>query len=229
MKKSIDIKQINEIYLKKLHLRFAKNCRYPEVFVDLVWNHCQIVKEIALQLACNPGKKMPQKLDINLIIIGSLIHDIGVYYCYDEVFNPKQKASAYFYHGWIGEKLLRELGFPTKITRFATSHTSTGITIKDIQRENLNLELKDYSPVTLEEELVNYADKFHTKSPGFVTYKQAVEKLVKFDPGRKIKMARLKKKFGLPKLDLLRKKYLPVQIKMENFFSDLNEESKNSL
>jgi len=216
------MKKLTEKQQKDIHFQTASGCKFSEVFVDLVWTHSQIVKEIALQLATKLEKKIDSRLDKNLIIIGSLLHDIGVYRCFDEDFNPNDKADPYFYHGWIGEKILRKLDFPEKVIRFTITHTSTGITTEDIKRERLNLELKDYIPVSIEEEIVNFADKFHTKSPSFVTYDQAVEKLSKFDPSRKTKMETLRKKYGLPDLDLIIKNYHPWQNKIEKFFSDLN-------
>lgn len=209
--------------IKLAHVQAAGHCRYPEVFVDLVWNHSQIVKEIALELVTNLQSRTVIKADHQLIVIGSLIHDIGAYQCFDEDFNPDKKNPSYFYHGWVGERILKNLSFPADITRFTITHTSTGITKEDIKRENLNLDFQDYVPITIEEEIVNYADKFHTKSPEFVTYDQAVTKLVRFDESRRSKMEILRKKYGVPALSPLIKKYSPWQKRIEEFFSGINQ------
>jgi uncharacterized protein len=43
-------------------------------------------------------------------------------------------------------------------------HTGTGLTREQITRQNLPLPEEDFTPETLEEQLVCYADKFFSKS-----------------------------------------------------------------
>ena len=43
-------------------------------------------------------------------------------------------------------------------------HTGTGITVSDIRDQHLPLPLRDFSPVSVEEQLICYADKFFSKS-----------------------------------------------------------------
>ena len=45
-------------------------------------------------------------------------------------------------------------------------HVGVGITIRDIQTHRLPLPLRDMMPVTLEEKIICYADKFFSKTNG---------------------------------------------------------------
>jgi uncharacterized protein len=46
----------------------------------------------------------------------------------------------------------------------AERHTGTGISYEQIIREQLPIPLQDYTPQTLEERLICYADKFYSKT-----------------------------------------------------------------
>ena len=59
--------------------------------------------------------------------------------------------------------MLRNEGLP-KHARVAERHTGTGLTKETIQRQGLPLPLHDFSPITIEEQIVCYADKFFSKS-----------------------------------------------------------------
>ena len=72
-------------------------------------------------------------------------------------------SHAYIEHGYLGAEILRQEGLP-KHASVAERHTGTGITIEQIVRENLPIPLQDYSPRTLEERLICYADKFYSKT-----------------------------------------------------------------
>ena len=66
-------------------------------------------------------------------------------------------------HVVLGHELLADLGFPEEICRFASRHTGVGITRDDVLRQSLPIPVDDYVPASREEELVMYADKFHSK------------------------------------------------------------------
>jgi uncharacterized protein len=92
----------------------------------------------------------------------AMLHDIGVVFCNA----PKihcMGSHAYIEHGCLGAEILRQEGLP-KHASVAERHTGTGITIEQIVRENLPIPLQDYSPRTLEERLICYADKFYSKT-----------------------------------------------------------------
>lgn len=120
-------------------------------------------------------------VDKELVVVGCLLHDIGVYSLYDHE-GVRQKELAYVTHGVRGEEILKQEGFPEVLWRFASHHTGVGLTKEDVREQNLPLPLRDYTTQTPEEALVMYSDKFHTKStpPVFMTFEQYREYVATF-------------------------------------------------
>lgn len=144
-----------------LHRKYAPS---KDAF-DLVFTHCQIVWDIAEQLIA----KNKLEVDIDLVRVVCLVHDIGLYKLIDAkgTIDP-----LHIKHGILGYDLLKDEGYPEIICRFASHHTGVGLTRADVQNQKLPLPLRDYTPETDEELLVTYVDKFHSKNqpPCFVTY-----------------------------------------------------------
>lgn len=185
--------------IEALHRKYAPN---EEVF-ELVWMHCQIVGDIAMQLAQNSSVTV----DTKLMLAGCLVHDIGVYELYDE--GGFGKGQNYITHGIRGEEILKNEGFSELIWRFASHHTGVGLTKKEIVERNLPLPHQDFLAETLEEELVMYADKFHSKTepPYFNSYDYYAEYITRFGKENTQNFARLAEKFGKPNLAPLVAKY----------------------
>jgi hypothetical protein len=64
----------------------------------------------------------------------------------------------------LGHELLQEEGLPEVICRFASHHTGVGLSRGDVLSQKLPLPPSDYLAETVEERLVMYADKFHSKT-----------------------------------------------------------------
>ncbi len=63
-------------------------------------------------------------------------------------------------------------------------------------------------PISLEEEIICYADDFHSKGhPGFNSFEDSMEELTKIDPNLGVILQRFSDKFGIPKLKGLKEKY----------------------
>ena len=92
----------------------------------------------------------------------AMLHDIGVVLCDAPKIHCKG-THAYIEHGYLGAEILRKEGLP-KHADVAERHTGTGITMEQIMREQLPIPLQDYTPRTLEERLICYADKFYSKT-----------------------------------------------------------------
>jgi uncharacterized protein len=187
---------------RSLHQKYASG-KYAELYLDLVWTHSVIVSEIALRIA---DKIKFANLDLDLIKNGSLLHDIGMYMCHDQELNPEAKIPE-LQHGFEGAQILAKEGLDIKLQRFCLTHTATGLTAEDIERENLRMEIKDYLPVTVEEEIVCYADKFHTKYPAFSKYEKIAERIGKFDSNRYVRLDTFRRKYGIPDLSDLVEEY----------------------
>lgn len=183
---------MKERKIYKLHRKYTSS----KEDLDLVWTHSLIVRDIALELVKNL-KKNNIKIDKNLVEIGTLVHDIG---CYDHY--KDKKNIPYILHGVKGYEVLKKEGFKEEICRMAKIHLGVGLVKENIVANNLPLEKQDYIPVTLEEELVAYADNFHSKAgPRFLNFKEARERLVDLWTDSPIIFDRFKKKFGEPNLN----------------------------
>ena len=178
--------------VESLHRKYAPT----EGVLKLVWTHSRVVRDIALQLAQNSQTDI--KTDV--VEVGSLLHDIGVY----TLFNGGgfESTKDYITHGIRGEEILRNEGFSDALCRFASHHTGVGITKKQILANSLPLPPEDFLAETAEEELVMYADKFHSKTepPFFNSYDYYASYITRFGEGASASFARLAEKFGKPDL-----------------------------
>ena len=178
----------SDIY--KLHQKYAQG-KYKKEMLEIGWTHSLIIKNISLQIADSMEKKYGIKTDKKLIEIGALIHDIGFYQYFDDNYKIKKD---YVNHGKTGYEILINEGISRKRARFALTHVGVGIG-KDI-------------PITLEEEIVCYADNFHSKGhPGFNTFEDSLEEMNKFGSENGIIFKRFRDKFGIPELKFLKEKY----------------------
>ena len=186
--------------IKLLHLKYAPT---PEAF-DLVYGHCQIVWEVAKNLL---DKSNSDTIDKDLVEVGCLLHDIGVYRLYDA--SGKIDHSSYIKHGILGHELLENEGFDEALCRFCSCHTGVGLTQQDVIAQQLQLPIKDYLASNAEERLVMYADKFHTKTdpPKFMTIETYSRKVGRFGEDKVEKFQGLVEEFGKPHLDPLARKH----------------------
>ncbi len=101
-------------------------------------------------------------VDRQFVSEAAMLHDIGIFYCYA----PGIRCTGdrpYIEHGYLGAELLRKEGYP-RHALVAERHTGSGITMDQVIREDLPIPVKDYLPVSLEERIICYADKFYSKS-----------------------------------------------------------------
>lgn len=177
--------------IRALH---AKHAPSDEAF-DRVFTHCRIVWEIAEQLL----PRSPVPVDAALVRAGCLLHDIGVYRLHRE---GSAESLPYIQHGVLGGELLREEGYPEELCRFCSCHTGMGLTRDDITRQSLPIPLGDYVAESPEEQLVMYADKFHTKAlpPSFVSPDTFAANVARFGRDKVARFQELRGILGDPDL-----------------------------
>lgn len=181
---------------KEIRALHEKHAPTPES-LDSVYTHCLIVADIAEQLmAANPALEV----DPELVRAGALLHDIGVYRLYDGAGHLDRKN--YIRHGVLGQEVLAAEGFAHRLCRFASHHTGVGLTKDDIARQRLPLPASDYVAETTEEELVMYADKFHSKSrpPVFLTGTAYAARVSRFGHVKAAVFAAMLARYGEPDL-----------------------------
>lgn len=187
--------------IRALHAEHAPS---REAF-DLVYTHCRIVCDLAEHvIAADPSLQL---LDVDLVRAGCLLHDIGVYRLFDG--SGRLDHAQYVRHGVLGHELLAEAGMPEVLCRFCSCHTGTGITEHDVRTQALPIPPADYLPGSLEEEVVMYADKFHSKSdpPAFLTARAYTQKVSRFGPDKAALFEEMVDRFGEPPVEKLAVEY----------------------
>lgn len=121
--------------------------------------HSECVAQKALEIAQNHPK---WDLDLTFIREASLLHDIGAYATNAPSIGCTG-TEPYIRHGVIGSELLTQEGLP-RHALVCERHTGVGLTLELIQRRKLPLPPREMIPVTLEEQIICFADCFYSKS-----------------------------------------------------------------
>jgi uncharacterized protein len=109
-----------------------------------VIQHCIAVSMLATRIA-ERIKTNGFEIDTELVKIGALLHDIG-------------RAKTHGALHWnYGAEILERFNLPPKIVRFGEVHAGTNISTQEARK--LGIKEKEYSPKTIEEKVVAYADK----------------------------------------------------------------------
>lgn len=134
--------------------------------------HARKVTELSLEMAAHHPE---QNLDTAFIEEAAMLHDIGIFltdapriYCFGK--------APYICHGFLGAGLLRECGLE-RHARVCERHTGTGLTRELILQNGWELPAQDFLPVTLEEQLICFADKFYSKTK-FLEQSRSLEQVV---------------------------------------------------
>ena len=145
--------------------------------------HSQAVANKALEIA----RQHPEwDADELFIEEAALLHDIGIVHvnapaieCYG--------MTPYICHGILGAEILRNEGFE-RHALVCERHTGTGLTLQQIIEQELPLPHRDMQPLSIEEQIICFADKFFSKTrlDTEKTIEQARRSLEKFgDEGLK--------------------------------------------
>ena len=126
---------------------------------QILVGHSSLVTEKALKIARNHKELLA---DLVFIEEASMLHDIGIFktnapnlFCFGEY--------PYICHGYLGCELLTSEGYPEH-GLVCERHTGIGITTEEIIANKLPLPLRDFMPVSVEEQIICFADKFYSKS-----------------------------------------------------------------
>ncbi len=136
--------------------------------------HVTLVTAEALKIATYFNLTDEQK---QFIVEASMLHDIGI--C--KVIDYKEDLGGnlpYICHIIEGAKILRLEGLE-KHALVAERHTGVGIFKEEVIEKNLPLEVKDYVPQTIEEEIISFADMFYKKDSHRVWSKQTDDEVRK--------------------------------------------------
>jgi len=139
----------------------------------IITEHSKAVQSFALNIV---AKHPELNADAQFVSEAAMLHDIGIFYtnapslhCFGD--------KPYICHGYLGRELLEEEGFP-KHALVCERHTGTGLSLDEILEQDLPVPHRDMLPVSTEEQIICFADKFFRKSKN-LTKPQNIDKVRK--------------------------------------------------
>lgn len=142
----------------------------PLEIIDFYYPHSSELKEILLIHSRAVARKAlwvadchPElNLDRTFLFEAAMLHDIGIF-----LTNAKDihcfGTAPYICHGYLGADLMRKHGFP-RHALVCERHTGAGISLREITERDLPVPHREMIPVSMEEQVVCFADKFYSKS-----------------------------------------------------------------
>ena len=134
---------------------------YPEnnELKRILVTHSRSVADKALAMA----RSHPElELDLQFVEEAAMLHDIGIFltdaediFCFG--------THPYICHGYLGAELVRREGFPCHAL-VCERHTGAGISLQRIEEQSLPVPHREMIPLTLEEQIICFADKFLSKT-----------------------------------------------------------------
>lgn len=122
-------------------------------------NHSTDVRDKALSIA---DKHPELNIDKEFVAEAAMVHDIGIFlthapeiYCYG--------IAPYICHGYLGREIMDGFGYPMH-GLVCERHTGTGLSLDEIIAQNLPLPHRDMLPVSIEEQVICFADCFFSKT-----------------------------------------------------------------
>lgn len=119
--------------------------------------HARKVADLALEMAARHGG-----IDLEFVEEAAMLHDVGIFltdapriHCFG--------TAPYICHGFLGAELMRAEGLP-RHALVCERHTGVGLSAELIRRQGWPLPARDMLPVSLEEQVICFADKFYSKT-----------------------------------------------------------------
>lgn len=134
--------------------------------------HSMQVRDKALDVS---AKHPELGADEQFISESAMLHDIGIFLT-DAPNIECFGTHKYIEHGYLGAEIVAREGFPEHAL-VCERHTGMGLSIEQIVARNLPVPRRDMRPVSMEEKMICYADKFFSKSKLNETLK--IERIVK--------------------------------------------------
>lgn len=134
---------------------------YPEnnSLKKILLTHSRSVADKALSIA----QKHPElNIDTTFLEEAALVHDIGIFLC-DADGICCHGEHPYICHGYLGALLMRREGYPLHAL-VCERHTGAGISLKQIEEQQLPIPHRNMIPISIEEQVICFADKFFSKT-----------------------------------------------------------------
>jgi uncharacterized protein len=137
----------------------AEYCGRGSKSFEILVDHGRQVARKALDAAVRVADLEP---DLDFIEKAAMLHDIGILRTASPMFGC-HGAEPYIRHGVLGRELLENIGL-ADAALVCERHIGVGISARDVRSHGLPLPERDMLPVSIEEQLICYADKFFSKN-----------------------------------------------------------------
>lgn len=142
-------------YLKIIDKYYDDNQELKEILM----HHSFSVADKALEISLNHPEL---KADNEFLKEAAMIHDIGIFLtdakgicCFG--------SHKYICHGYLGAEIIRREGYE-RHSLVCERHTGAGISLKSIIDNDLPIPHREMIPISIEEQIICFADKFFSKS-----------------------------------------------------------------
>ena len=152
---------------------------------EILLAHGEQVADKALKAAGNVPHLQP---DLDFIENAAMLHDLGILHTNSPGFGCHGKYP-YICHGYMGREMLERIGLP-QYGPICERHIGVGISRDDIRNYNLPLPERDMLPVSIEEQIICYADEFFSKNGngqkqnGEKSVDQIIQSLMRYGPDK---------------------------------------------
>lgn len=126
---------------------------------DILLTHSRCVAGLAVAVADGHPEL---GADVAFVREAALLHDVGIVRTSAPDIDCRGELP-YICHGVMGRQMMDEEGLP-RHALVCERHTGSGLTREYIERNKLPLPRRDMVPVSVEEKIVCYADKFYSKT-----------------------------------------------------------------
>jgi uncharacterized protein len=127
--------------------------------------------------AIDVAERVPHlKPNLDFIKEAAMLHDVGIF----ETNTPGLGCSGkhpYVCHGYLGRKVLEKKGLPQHAL-VCERHVGIGITAEEIKFNNLPLPQRDMVPISIEEQIICFADKFFSKNSEMNSREKSLEDIL---------------------------------------------------
>lgn len=167
---------------------YDKNSKLYEILII----HSEQVRDKALEVV----DKHPEfHADRDFIAEAAMLHDIGIFLTDAptiECFGEKE----YICHGFLGAEIIMKERF-TKHALICERHTGTGLSLEQILKDHLPIPHRDMMPISIEEQIICYADKFFskTKLDTEISADKIIAKLRKYGDSHALRFVEWHRKF----------------------------------
>jgi uncharacterized protein len=141
--------------------------------LEILMTHSICVAEKALRIA---QKNSHLNINKELLWEMAMLHDIGIFMTHA----PELGCSGtlpYICHGYIGREMLEKENLPLHALA-CERHTGAGLSLDEIKQQQLPIPHRNMIPVSIEEQIICFADKFFSKS-GNLTKEKSISEIKK--------------------------------------------------